>query len=68
MKATTRERHATREEPLAAWAQTLKTKSITDFVWFVFLCLFGPTKLLSSEILDRDPGHYEVLPEWDTEG
>lgn len=45
-------------------AQPLKTKCITAFLWFVSLYLFGPTKLLLSEILDRDPAHHhEVLPE-----
>lgn len=46
------------EEPLPSWGPTFEDSN-TAFLWFVSLRPFGPTKLLSSEILDRDPAHHE---------
>lgn len=46
------------EEPLPSWGPAFEDSN-TAFLWFVSLRLFGPTKLLSSEILDRDPAHHE---------
>lgn len=68
MKTTAWERHTTEEEPLAVWGPAIEDKLYHCFLWFVFLCLFGPSKLFFSKILDSNPvHHHEVLTEWEME-